>query len=123
VGEPSVRLEVFPANLDRFVDFYVRVLRFELTADRRADSPPYAAVARGGVRIGAVRAWEPVNPSARAVPQGVELVIEVEDLVAERDAVVAAGWPLAAEITPRPWGLDDFRVFDPDGHYIRFTTR
>jgi lactoylglutathione lyase len=119
----ELRVEVFPADLDRFVDFYVRVLRFELAEDRRAESSPYVEVRRGTVRVGAVRAWKPVDGTARAVPCGVELVLEVDDLAAERDAISAAGWPLASDITGQPWGLDDFRIFDPDGHCLRITTR
>jgi len=118
----GLRFELFPADLDRFVDFYVRVLRFELKADRRHEQPPYVFVSRGGVRIGALRAWEQVDPQLRALPHGVELVIEVEDLAAERDAVLMAGAALAEDITARPWGLEDFRLFDPDGYYLRFTT-
>jgi lactoylglutathione lyase len=118
----ELRVELFPDDLDRFVDFYVRVLRFELVDDRRADASPYVEVRRGGARIGAVPAWQGVDATARAVPQGVELVLVVEDLVAERDQVVAAGWPLASDVTRQPWGLEDFRLFDPDGHYLRFTS-
>lgn len=119
----ELRIEVFPADLDRFADFYLRVLRFELMSDRRGEISPYLSVRRGAVKIGATLAWTPTDPGARVVPQGVELVLEVDDLVAERDALVAAGWPIADDITVRPWGLTDFRVFDPDGNYIRFTTR
>jgi lactoylglutathione lyase len=57
------------------------------------------------------------------LPTGVEIVIEVDDLVAERDAIVTAGQALDEDIVERPWGLADFRVLDPDGYYIRFTTR
>jgi predicted enzyme related to lactoylglutathione lyase len=121
-GRPEVRFELFPADLDRFVDFYVRVLRFELAADRRDDETPYVYVRRGGIRIGALEAWEEVDPHVRSAPHGVEVVIEVDDLQAERDAVVAAGHPLAEDISPRPWGLEDFRLFDPDGYYLRITT-
>lgn len=114
-------VEIFPLDLDRFIDFYVRVLRFEVEADKRHQDSPYVAVRRGSARIGANVAWERVEPEKRAVPQGVELVLEVEDVVAERDAVISAGWSVVADITTRPWGLRDFRLFDPDGHYIRFT--
>jgi predicted enzyme related to lactoylglutathione lyase len=120
---PSLRVEVFPEDLDRFLDFYVGVLRFELTADRRDDPQPYVAIRRGSVRIGALQASETVDKSQRALPTGTELVIEVDDLAAERDAVVAAGYPLAADITDRPWGLTDFSLLDPDGYYVRITTR
>jgi lactoylglutathione lyase len=122
-GNPSVRFELFPTDLDRFVDFYVRVLRFDLAADRRHEQQPYVYLKRGGVRIGAVRAWEAIDPQARSLPTGVEIVIEVDDLVAERDAIVTAGQALDEDIVERPWGLADFRVLDPDGYYIRFTTR
>ncbi len=119
---PTLRVEVFPDDLDGF-DFYVRVLRFELTADRRNDAEPYVAIQRGSVRIGALQAWQAVEASQRALPAGTELVIEVDDLTAERNAIVATGYPLDVDGTTRPWGLTDFRLFDPDGHYIRFTTK
>lgn len=45
----DLRIEVFPADLDRFVDFYTGVLRFTLVT-RRDD---YAAVERDNVHIGA----------------------------------------------------------------------
>jgi lactoylglutathione lyase len=120
---PSLRVEVFPEDLDRFVDFYVGVLRFELAADRRSDAEPYVAVQRGSVRIGALEAWEAVDKSRRALPAGAELVIEVDDLEAERNAIVATGYPLDSDIATRSWGLADFRLFDPDGYYLRITTR
>jgi uncharacterized glyoxalase superfamily protein PhnB len=118
----GLRIEVFPADLDRFVDFYVRVLRFELEVDRRSEATPHVSVRRGSARIGASLPWESVDAEKRAVPQGVELVLEADDLAGERDAVKSAGWPVTADITRQPWGLEDFRLFDPDGHYIRITT-
>jgi hypothetical protein len=48
-------------------------------------------------------------------------VLEVEDLVAEAAAVRSAGCPIDEGLTPEPWGLQDFRLFDPDGYDIRFT--
>jgi catechol 2,3-dioxygenase-like lactoylglutathione lyase family enzyme len=120
---PTLRVELFPEDLERFVEFYVGVLRFELVTDRRDDAEPYVAVRRGSVRIGAARAWRAVDASQRALPAGAEFVIEVDDLAAERNAILAAGYLLDADITARPWGLTDFRLFDPDGHYIRFTDR
>jgi len=118
-----LRLEFFPADLDRFVEFYTAILGFELLADRRNQPEPYVYVGRGAIRIGAVPASQPVDPRTRLPPSGTEVVIEVADLVAERDRIIAAGHPLAEDLTDRPWGLTDFRVLDPDGYYLRFTTR
>jgi hypothetical protein len=36
------------------------------------------------VRIGAARTWEQVDPRVRAVPAGVEIVLEVDDVAAAR---------------------------------------
>jgi lactoylglutathione lyase len=122
-ADADVRFELFPADLERFLDFYTRVLRFEVRADRRHEDAPYVYLRRGTVRIGAVPAWEEVDPLVRSVPHGVEIVIEVGDLEAERDAIAAAGYPLTEDIVERPWGLADFRLHDPDGYFLRFTTR
>jgi catechol 2,3-dioxygenase-like lactoylglutathione lyase family enzyme len=120
----SLRCEIFPADLVRTVDFYVRVLDFTLIRDERDDAAPYVYLTRGEVRVGAVPAWAP-SPArdARTPPIGVELVLEVDDVEAERERVAAAAWPVDQELTSRPWGLRDFRVLDPDGYYWRVTNR
>jgi lactoylglutathione lyase len=95
---------------------------FRLTGDRRASSVPYVSLERGQVRIGAVRRAVPPT-SARLPPTGVELVLEVDDVEGERDRIVAAGWPLHEQLEDRPWGLKGFRILDPAGYYLRFTSR
>jgi lactoylglutathione lyase len=119
----ELRIELFVADLDVFADFYTRVLGFAITDDRRHGEPPYLAVRRDRVRIGAAHPWKPVDRSARALPTGVEVVFEADDIIAERDRVVAQGWSLDADLQTRPWGLTDFRLFDPDGYYVRITSR
>jgi lactoylglutathione lyase len=119
----TLRFEIFPDDLDVIVDFYTRVLDFRLDADRRSEPVAYVSLQRDDVRIGAV---QKVSPGARAVrtpPAGVELVLEVDDVHAERDRVIAAGWPLAEDLQDRPWGLKDFRILDPAGYYLRITDR
>jgi lactoylglutathione lyase len=123
MDELSLRLEVFPSGMDRFLDFYSRVLRFRVLRDERTADPPYAYVQRGSVSIGASRRSAPPNAGQRRPPVGVEVVLEVDDLDAEYRAVTDAGWPIDEPITHRPWGLDDFRLLDPDGYYLRFTSR
>ena len=118
----SLRLEIFPVDLTATVRFYTDLAGFSLVTDRRGDERPYVAMIRDDVRIGA--AIVPGgNPLHRRPPTGVEIVIEVDYLHAERDRIRHAGWPLEEDITRRPWGLQDFRVLDPDGYYLRFTTR
>lgn len=47
----------------------------------------------------------------------------VDDVGAERDRVVSAGFTLADDLADQAWGLTDFRLTDPDGYYWRFTSR
>ena len=118
----SLRLEIFPADLNATVRFYVDLLGFSLAADRRSDALPYLALQRDDVQIGAV-VVPGGYPAHRRPPTGVEIVIEVDYLHVERDRIRLAGWPIEEDIMRRPWGLQDFRVLDPDGYYLRFTSR
>jgi catechol 2,3-dioxygenase-like lactoylglutathione lyase family enzyme len=119
----TLRFEIFPDDLDAIVDFYTRVLLFRLIADQRGEPSPYVSLQRDDVRIGAARREVPDARAARLPPAGVELMLEVDDVTAERDLVIAAGWPLAEDLQDRPWGLKDFRILDPAGYYLRITDR
>jgi lactoylglutathione lyase len=121
--EMTLRFEIFPSDLDACVDFYVRVLGFAVLKDQRDDPAAYVSMRRGDVRVGALRREAPGARTARLPPAGVELVLEVDDIGAERDRVVAAGWPLDEDLQHRSWGLTDFRILDPDGYYLRITGR
>jgi predicted enzyme related to lactoylglutathione lyase len=119
----SVRFEIFTADLDPLVAFYTQVLDFALVREERAAPVGYVALERDAVRIGAAYRGEPIDPSARHPPTGIEVVLEVDDLQAEHDRVVAHGWPIEEPLQDRPWGLADFRILDPGGHYLRITGR
>jgi predicted enzyme related to lactoylglutathione lyase len=118
----TLRCEIFPADLDVTVAFYVEVLAFAVVRDERRSASPYVALHRGAVALGAA-ARPPLSAREyRRPPVGVELVLEVDDLDVDRARVDVAGWPVTEEITDRPWGLRDFRLLDPDGYYWRITT-
>jgi predicted enzyme related to lactoylglutathione lyase len=121
--EMALRAEIFPDDLDATVGFYTGVLGFTVTADRRGEPDAYVSLMRGSVRIGAARRAVPDGAAGRRPPAGVELVLEVDDVAAERDRVAAAGWPLAEDLQEHPWGLTDFRILDPAGYYLRITSR
>ena len=121
--DATLRIEVFAQDLDAFVDFYTRVLGFAIASDQRQNSRPYAAVVLGSVRIGAARPWTEVDPGARDVPTGTEIVLEVNDVEEAYRRATESGWPIAGALAEQPWGLQDFRLHDPDGYYVRVTGR
>lgn len=114
-------MEIFPGDLQRTIDFYTQTLRFTLL--RREDN--YAYLQRDGIFLGADASHPaqslPVEARYRRPPTGVEVVIEADDLRAERDFVVGSGRALDADVKLQGWNSRDFRIVDPDGYYLRVT--
>jgi lactoylglutathione lyase len=124
-----LRLELFVSDTQASVAFYTEVLGFQVT---RAE-PDYVSVRNGSMVLG-------LGPVAK-LPEtgvgpgftrqrlradrgaGVEIVLEVDDL----DEVTAlyhrcqARGVVAEPLREQPWGLQDFRLVDPDGYYLRVT--
>lgn len=110
--------EVFHRDLDALVDFYVEVLDFH--PRQSVIAADYAVVHRGSVRVGCAR-YDDADSTPHRPPDGSEIVFRVDDIQAEYDRALDSGWPLADPLQDRPWGLRDFRVFDPSGQYLRIT--
>ena len=122
----TLRLELFTDDLPTSLDFYRRVLGFE----KGAEHPDgYTPLAKGAVRIALnlrsdLDEGRPIRRTAHEQPgQGVEIVLEVDDIESMYQHVVSEKWPRSAELGHQPWGLTDFRVLDPDGYYWRVTSR
>jgi len=121
-----VRFELFVRDQERSVRFYEQALGFEVDSMGRPPADAYVQMVNGNVRIGLgsvasladdhyFRASLDGRPGT-----GVEIVFEVEDLLAyERRARSADA--VFEPLQQRPWGRRDFRVVDPDGYYIRVT--
>jgi catechol 2,3-dioxygenase-like lactoylglutathione lyase family enzyme len=121
-----LRLEFFVQDLSAAHRFYRKVLGFEeisLSADG------YTVLALGSIRIDLqpktqIPEDHPVQyQRGDRVGLGIEIVLEVDDLDAAYTRVEQAEWPLADPLQTRPWGARDFRLFDPDGRYLRVTDR
>jgi lactoylglutathione lyase len=124
-----LRIELFVDDLDVSIAFYTEVLGFEVVT--RADD--YVSVRRGDVVLG-------LGPVAKLPERGdgpgftrhrlsvdkgagVEIVFELDDvqrLVQLHDHCRGRGVVVEA-LGVRPWGLQDFRLADPDGYYLRVT--
>ena len=127
-SEMELRLELFVEDMDAAIDFYARVVGFELV---RNEPGHYASLRNGDVILG----LGPVSklPSeggyfTRDMAEqrrglGVEIVLEVGDVDAWHRRVLTSGHPVFEPLQERPWGLRDFRIVDPDGYYLRITSR
>jgi lactoylglutathione lyase len=123
-----LRMELFVEDLDVSVEFYAGVLGFRV--DRRSED--YVSMRRGTVVLGlgpVAKLPEGDGPGftrqrlAAGKGAGVEIVLELDDVerVAALHEHCRAMATVVEPLQPRPWGLQDFRIVDPDGYYLRVT--
>jgi|GEM_PF-1049610 len=124
----SLRLELFSSNVEQSVNFYTKILNFSNEGD--SVNHLYQQVTKGSVILGIGSEAEmsenhylklKKNDSRRGI--GVEIVLEVDDVLTAYQRAKRSGYPIHAALSDRPWGLTDFRLIDPDGYYIRVTSR
>jgi len=124
-GDMSLRLELFVRDLDSSVRFYTRTLGFSV--ERRESD--YVVLVNGSCVLGIGRMADlsgshPLRASSKERRGlGVELVLEVDDVVGYLARVQGLGIPVETGLRRRSWGATDFRILDPDGYYLRITSR
>lgn len=129
------KIELFVSDLEVSVDFYGRVLGFEVGTQRQVgpegNELRHVPVWRGPTMIGLGLLSRLVKShhlrrggidAERGI--GVEMCFYVDD--GEIDAfygrVQGACRTTLEPLVLQPWGSRDFRVIDPDGYYLRFST-
>ena len=122
-GQTGVELHV--ANVERSLAFY-EALGFRV--ERRWED--WIRLDRDGADLvlfgdGYVRSHEHYfTPHIDRAPRGigVEIVIEVDDVDDVLALATAAGLNIVKPMQDRPWKARDFRLADPDGYFLRFTS-
>lgn len=122
----SLQIELFVNDLEKSAGFYTRVLGFA----REGGDADYFQVRSGSVVIGLGRARDLsskhyFNPELQKGRRGVgtEIVLFVDDVKTFYEKVKASGYPILAGLQRKSWGMTDFRITDPDGYYLRITSR
>lgn len=126
--EMNIRLELFTTDIEKSVNFYTKVLGFTMAGEKINKS--YQPVKKGNVVIGI----GPINklskdhhfdPNLKNTQKGygVEIVMEVVDIKELYEQVKSSGYPLHGPLRMQSWGLEDFRLVDPDGYYLRITSK
>lgn len=138
-GDPGVdgvlplglRFELFVDDVEASVRFYEATMN--LTPPETWSPDGYVSLRAGALTIGIQLCTNlPVDhhfsPARLAGPRGVglEIVVEVDDVdrayaLASLEAERHRGQ--AEPLRGRTWGTRDFRLIDPDGYYLRVTSR
>jgi catechol 2,3-dioxygenase-like lactoylglutathione lyase family enzyme len=126
--EAGLRLELFVEDMVASIAFYTQVLAFEVV---RHEPDDYASLRWGNAELG-------IGPVAKLPEKGgyfgrdisfhrrglgAEIVLEVDDVEEWHARVGASGHAILESLQDRPWGLRDFRIADPNGYYLRITSR
>ncbi len=121
-----LRLELFVDDIARSIAFYKSVLGFEI--DR--EEPGYASIRNGDAILGiGLAAHLPpghhFSPEIRTARRGIgtEIVLEVGDVQASFEQARRSGATILTKLGTRSWGATDYRIADPDGYYLRITSR
>lgn len=122
----NAQFELFVQDLQKSVEFYENILGF--STGRRTEE--YAGLRNGNVKIGIgllsnLPSEHPLrlNDPLERKGVGVEFVLAVDDVTELYNNVQKAGYPISTPLAVRPWGLTDFRLLDPDGYYLRITSK
>ena len=121
----QLRLELFVEAPERSLDFYRLILGFEI---RGSASAEYTLLTNGDAAIAinsrsALASDHPLRiETGERVGLGIEIVLSVSDVDDAYRKAKESGWPLS-DLAQQPWGLRDFRLIDPDGYYVRVTSR
>ncbi|ANK91117.1 MULTISPECIES: VOC family protein [Rhizobium] len=120
----NLTLELFVQTPQTSIDFYQRVLGFEVEGSA---SREYTML-RNGDAVIAINSQSVLSSDhplrgeiGNRVGLDVEIVVKVADVEDAYRKAEESGWPLSALAT-QPWGLRDFRLVDPDGYYVRVTS-
>jgi lactoylglutathione lyase len=123
----SHRFELFVRDMEVSAKFYCTVLGFTIQRQEH----DYTSLTSGTIVLG----LGPVGKlperdgyfsqqkMQRSPGVGVEIVFEADDIEGFYRQVLASHYPVLEPLMARPWGLTDFRLADPDGYYLRVTSR
>jgi catechol 2,3-dioxygenase-like lactoylglutathione lyase family enzyme len=125
--ELLTRVEFHVSDLEATKAFYAR-LGFALVREWQG----WALIDRGGSRIGLQEDGYTRSHAHYFAPHldrfprgvGVEVCVDVADRE-DLDALYATATEMeivVRELQERGWGATDFRIADPDGYFVRFTT-
>jgi len=105
---------------DRSIDFYTRALRFQVVQDFRAgDRTVRATLQQGGMKLTVNGSADPGSAHRRGRPDDGEAVLYLYvDSARDWHAALTAEGVAAGDIAVAPYGMEEFRLRDPDGYAI-----
>lgn len=103
------------SDLAASVDFYEGKLAMNRVAAWESPEGPGVVLEAGAGRTIELFGPAPGASHEDVLPRGVELVLQVEDVDAWHERLLASGAVIARGLVDNPWGTRSFGIDDPDG--------
>lgn len=105
---------------ERSIDFYTRALSFEVAQDfSAAGRRVWAMLQQGGVKLMINGASDPGSVHRRGRPSYGETVLYLYvDSARDWHAALKAQGIATGDVAAEPYGMEEFRLRDPDGYEI-----
>lgn len=102
------------SDIPRAIAHYRDVLGFQVVATIEDPPETFALMMRDGAELALAKGVNPTSSAFYAYIEGVDELYE---------SLMAAGAKIISPLTTHPWGLRDFAVEDPDGHFVALGER
>jgi catechol 2,3-dioxygenase-like lactoylglutathione lyase family enzyme len=123
----ELKIELFVKSSRKSAQFYQDFLDFEIVKDE--NNGVYIVMKLGNVKL-ALNTISSLSESHYFKPEiekqrlglGVEIVFEVDDIKTVYKKI-KVDYPIENPLKLQSWGKTDFRIKDPDGYYLRITSK
>ncbi len=107
-------------DLDRSIAFYTKALRFQVVREfQAAGRTIWAMLQQGSVKLMVHRPDAPGSAHRRSRPSDGETVLYLfVDSARDWHAALKAQGVAAGDVAVEPYGMEEFRLRDPDGYEI-----
>jgi lactoylglutathione lyase len=120
------RVELYVDDIENSLGFYEQIVGLELFGrNERSGRFNYDCFSLLVTENHLLKPEHYFNTAAKSDVRGngFELIIVVEDLSIVRNRCIKAGHPIIEEVETYPWGMRGFKIADPDGYFIRITSK
>lgn len=120
------RVELYVKDIEESLDFYQNTIGLELYGrNERSGRFNYDCFSLLIASESILEDGHYFNSTAQSNVKGngFELIIVVDELETVYQRCLDSDYPIEVDVEKYPWGMRGFKVADPDGYFLRITSR
>ncbi|PYZ96650.1 lactoylglutathione lyase [Alteribacter lacisalsi] len=120
------RVELYVKDIEKSLDFYQNIIGLELFGrNERSGRFNYDCFSLLVTSDSILEDGHYFNTKAKSDTKGngFELIIVVDELEEVYTRCCDHGYPVEVEVEQYPWDMRGFKITDPDGYFLRITSK